>query len=96
MTTNGTNGNLNELVEIGFGNCEVCGNLDELRPYGKGGQKICIECGMKDLRTTVRNSLKCMFGYEPTEDDLDYFVDGMKQELSKINEEERKTYEKTH
>lgn len=28
--------------------CEYCGNIDELRPYGKNGAKICFDCGMKD------------------------------------------------
>jgi hypothetical protein len=30
-----------------FGKCEYCGKEAELRPYGKGGAKICFECGMK-------------------------------------------------
>lgn len=27
--------------------CEYCGTVDELRPYGKNGAKICFDCGMK-------------------------------------------------
>lgn len=27
--------------------CEYCGKVEELRPYGKNGAKICYECGMK-------------------------------------------------
>jgi hypothetical protein len=27
--------------------CEYCGELAELRPYGRGGAFICYECGMK-------------------------------------------------
>lgn len=35
--------------------CEYCGKVDELRPYGKDGAKICFECGMKpeNYETTV-------------------------------------------
>lgn len=27
--------------------CEECGARAETRPYGKGGSRICITCGMK-------------------------------------------------
>lgn len=30
------------------GICEECGKVDELRPYGENGAKICYACGMKD------------------------------------------------
>lgn len=33
--------------------CELCGKIAELRPYGKNGENICFECGMKDEPTTV-------------------------------------------
>lgn len=32
--------------------CTVCGELAELRPYGKDGAEICFPCAMKDLETT--------------------------------------------
>lgn len=34
--------------------CEYCGNVEELRPYGKNGAKICFDCGMKpeNIRTS--------------------------------------------
>ena len=32
--------------------CEVCGDVAELRPYGPGGKKICVSCGMKDFEAT--------------------------------------------
>lgn len=34
--------------------CEYCGKVDELRPYGKNGAKICFDCGMKpeNIKTT--------------------------------------------
>jgi len=34
------------------GNCAVCSKEAELRPYGRGGEWICFECGMADLPTT--------------------------------------------
>ena len=34
--------------------CEECGKVDELRPYGKDGARICYECGMKDPATLER------------------------------------------
>lgn len=27
--------------------CDYCGKIDELRPYGRNGTAICYECGMK-------------------------------------------------
>lgn len=27
--------------------CEYCGKMEELRPYGKNGAKICFDCAMK-------------------------------------------------
>ena len=27
-----------------MGICEQCGTYEELRPYGKGGKKICFDC----------------------------------------------------
>jgi len=32
--------------------CEVCGKIDELRPYGKNGANVCFDCAMKDEATT--------------------------------------------
>ena len=32
--------------------CEECGAVAELRPYGVGGKKICVGCGMKDPEGT--------------------------------------------
>lgn len=28
--------------------CDLCGKIDELRPYGPNGECICFDCGMKD------------------------------------------------
>lgn len=32
--------------------CELCGKIAETRPYGKNGEEVCFECGMKDIETT--------------------------------------------
>ena len=28
--------------------CEMCGKLEELRPYGPNGERVCFDCAMKD------------------------------------------------
>ena len=42
---------MERLIIIGEGceneACEYCGKIDELRPYGKNGAKICFDCAMK-------------------------------------------------
>jgi hypothetical protein len=44
--------------------CEYCGTVDELRPYGKDGAKICFECGMKpeNIKTTEEMFGKVLSG----------------------------------
>lgn len=42
--------------------CEMCGNIDELRPYGPHGENICFDCGMKDEATTSKMFFKRMRG----------------------------------
>ena len=32
--------------------CDMCGKIDELRPYGPNGECLCFDCGMKDENTT--------------------------------------------
>lgn len=32
--------------------CDYCGRIDELRPYGKDGACICFDCGMKPENKT--------------------------------------------
>lgn len=34
--------------------CEFCGVVDECRPYGPNGEKICFDCGMLDREGTRR------------------------------------------
>ena len=30
------------------GRCELCGAVEETRPYGPNGKQVCFSCGMKD------------------------------------------------
>lgn len=32
--------------------CDLCGAIAELRPYGPGGACVCFQCAMKDERGT--------------------------------------------
>lgn len=34
--------------------CELCGDEEELRPYGPGGKWVCFPCGMKDEENASR------------------------------------------
>ena len=34
--------------------CDLCGAIAELRPYGPNGEKICIGCGNKNPEATLR------------------------------------------
>jgi hypothetical protein len=42
------------------GKCELCGKIDELRPYGPNGERICFECGMKD-EDSVNKQIQKLF-----------------------------------
>lgn len=44
------------------GTCELCGAVEELRPYGPNGERICYDCGQKDPETTKRQCAKVLFG----------------------------------
>lgn len=42
--------------------CEMCGTIDECRPYGPNGEQICFECAMKDEETTKKKMTEYIFG----------------------------------
>ena len=42
--------------------CEMCGKVDECRPYGPNDEQICFDCGMKDEATTQRKMAAYIFG----------------------------------
>jgi hypothetical protein len=45
--------------------CEMCGVIDECRPYGPNGEQICFDCGMKDEATTRKRMDEYIFGETP-------------------------------
>jgi hypothetical protein len=47
-------GNLIILREENQQQCDLCGKIAELRPYGPKGEMICFECGMKDEESTSK------------------------------------------
>lgn len=38
--------------------CDLCGKIAELRPYGPNGECICYECGAKDIEGTEKQFIK--------------------------------------
>jgi hypothetical protein len=42
--------------------CEMCGKVDECRPYGPNDENICFDCGMKDPATTEKKMGQYIFG----------------------------------
>ena len=42
--------------------CELCGKMDETRPYGPMGERICYECGQKDPEMTEKRMAQVLFG----------------------------------
>ena len=46
--------------------CDLCGQIEELRPYGPNGEKICFTCGEKNPEATERMMHKYLFGSEPS------------------------------
>lgn len=42
--------------------CSDCGQLKELRPYGKDGAWVCFECAMKDEKEAEKQFQKLLNG----------------------------------
>jgi hypothetical protein len=42
--------------------CDLCGKVGELRPYGPNGECICFDCGMKSKKTTEEAFKRLLFG----------------------------------
>lgn len=40
------------IAEEPPGRCELCGAVEETRPYGPNGKQICFSCGEKDPEGT--------------------------------------------
>ena len=44
------------------GRCELCGRIEELRPYGPNCENVCFECGMKDEKAATKRLMQHIFG----------------------------------
>lgn len=42
--------------------CELCGKLSDVRPYGPNGEYICFECGQKNPEVTKRRMMHILYG----------------------------------
>ena len=42
--------------------CELCGVIEECRPYGPNKEQICFDCAMKDEETTIKRASQYLFG----------------------------------
>ena len=42
--------------------CDFCGDIAELRPYGPNGEIICFPCAKKDPKATERKMKEAMGG----------------------------------
>lgn len=43
--------------------CEMCGKVEETRPYGPNGEEVCFTCGMQDEEAAKRG-FERRFGLE--------------------------------
>ena len=46
--------------------CDLCGKIAELRPYGPKGEKVCFVCGMKDEAAMERGVARYILGIPVT------------------------------
>lgn len=44
--------------------CEYCGKISELRPYGKNGANICLKCAMEDEKEAEKQFNKILDGVD--------------------------------
>jgi len=47
--------------------CELCGKIEELRPYGPGGERICCDCALKNPEATERQMMRVLLVRTPSE-----------------------------
>lgn len=45
--------------------CELCGKVDELRPYGLNYERICFDCAMENEELTKTRMDEYIFGIKP-------------------------------
>lgn len=46
--------------------CDDCGEIKELRPYGPNGSMVCFQCGMKDEDEAIRRFSALLFTAQET------------------------------
>ena len=51
--------------------CDDCGVIAQLRPYGPGGSCICWECGQKTPRATAARAVLAMTGWQLDETQME-------------------------
>lgn len=51
--------------------CDLCGNVAELRPYGPNGEMVCFDCGMKDPAAAERGFARTVLGVTGTDAEVD-------------------------
>jgi len=56
------NGNIAVIYAESEQQCDLCGEIAELRPYGANGECICFTCGEKDKATTDKMMGIVLFG----------------------------------
>ena len=44
--------------------CDLCGKVAELRPYGPNGECVCFDCGMKDEAAAEHQFVKRVLGVD--------------------------------
>lgn len=55
-------GNIVIIAEEPDGTCELCGKVEETRPYGPNGERICWDCGQKNPAARDRVMKRVLFG----------------------------------
>ena len=64
--------------------CSDCGQLKEVRPYGKDGALVCLECAKKDMKNMKLQADAFLFGEVPEGElsELQELFTGMPPDLS--------------
>lgn len=42
--------------------CELCGKVEECRPYGPSGEQVCFNCALKDPAAAKRGFVRYVCG----------------------------------
>jgi hypothetical protein len=42
--------------------CELCGKIEETRPYGPNGERVCFQCGMENEEAALKQYNKALDG----------------------------------